>query len=121
MPGGTTPALTRGFGAVFTDVEPADTSGIEFFDATGASLGTYYAPAASGSETLSFLGVDFGDAAVSRVRVTAGTAAPGGPEGAGTDPVVLDDFTHGEPIQAAAVPEPGSAALLAAGPVALGS
>lgn len=98
----------------------AHTSGIEFFDAAGASLGTYYAPAASGSETLSFLGVDFGDAAVSRVRVSAGTTALDGPERAGTDLVVLDDFIHGEPIQTAAVPEPGSVALLGTGPLAFG-
>ena len=54
----------------------------------------------------SFLGVDFGTAVVSRVRITSGNAAlgPGLTDGGIRDLVVMDDFIYGEPVTA--VPEP---------------
>ena len=51
VPGTATAALTRGFGAVFTDVDLANTTSITYFDANGASLGTWFAPALVGSQT----------------------------------------------------------------------
>src|SRR5947207_277060 len=44
VPGSTTPALTRGFGSVFTDVDLANTTSIEFFAANNTSLGTFFVP-----------------------------------------------------------------------------
>jgi hypothetical protein len=117
VPGSTTAAVTEGFGAVFTDVDVPNVTSLQFFDRQGSSLGTFFVPAASGDETLSFLGVAFDDAVVNRVRIVAGNQAlaPGVTSG---DLVALDDFIYGEP-RAAPVPEPSTLALLAAAGAAL--
>jgi hypothetical protein len=115
--GSTTPAVSRGFGAVFTDVDLANTTSLSFFDANGASLGTFFAPALVGSATFSFLGVSFADAVVARVRIVAGNVALGAgvldANGNPTDLVVMDDFLYGEPV--AVVPEPATVLLTATG------
>jgi hypothetical protein len=110
IPGSTTTALTRGFGAVFTDVDLANITSLQFFDAANNTLGTFSVPATTGNETLSFLGVDFGSAIVSRVRITSGNLAlgPENNEGGSQDLVVMDDFIYAEPVP---VPEPASAVL----------
>jgi hypothetical protein len=112
IPGTTTGALTRGFGAVFTDVDLANTTSLEFFDADNNSLGTFFVPSLTGNQTLEFLGVDFGSAIVSRVRITSGNSVLGPNEDATHDLVVMDDFIYGEPVP---VPEPTSLALLTTG------
>jgi len=114
VPGSTTPSFTSSFGAVFTDVDLANTTGIQFFDTQNNSLGTFSAPVANNG--LSFVGVLF-DAGekIGRVRITSGNAALG----AGindlpptTDLVVMDDFIYAEPAPA---PEPSTWVLLASG------
>ena len=117
VPGSTTAALSRGFGAVFTDVDLADTTSLAFFGASDAPLGTYFVQAGTAAnESLSFLGLDFGSNVVSRVRITSGNTALGGGETGSADLVVMDDFIYGEPVAAStAVPEPGTLALLGAG------
>ena len=114
LPGTNTPGLVTGFGAVFTDVDLPNTTSIQYFDPLGASLGTFFVPAAAGSQTFSFLGVSFPTAQVSRVRVTAGNTALGtgvnDSNGSPTDLVVADDFLYGEPQ---AIPEPATTVLLA--------
>src|SRR3984893_1847104 len=118
VPGTTIPALTRGFGSVFTDVDLANTTSLQFFDASNTSLGTFFVPAGTvANESLSFLGVDFGSNIVSRVRITNGNAALG-PNGGALDLVVMDDFLFGEPV--AAVPEPSTLMLLCGGLRGLG-
>ena len=124
VPGSTTPALSRGFGAVFTDVDLANATSISLFDATNTSLGTFFAQPLAGSETLSFIGVAFAMPAVSRVRIVSGTAALG----AGVldfpvdlvDLAVLDDLVFGEPVGPGAVPEPATLLLVAAGAAGFG-
>jgi hypothetical protein len=111
VPGSTQAALTRGFGAIFSDVDLADTTSISFFDATNTLLDTFFAPSFDGSETFSFLGVDYGSAVVSRVRIINGSEALG-PATTG-DVVAMDDFIYGEPL--VAIPEPEVHALLLAG------
>ena len=113
--GSTTAALTKGFGAVFTDVDLANTTSLTFFDASNVSLGTFFVPAQPFDASLSFLGVDFGSAVVSRVRITSGNAALGAglTDGGGRDLVVMDDFIYGEPT--AAVPEPSTWTLMILG------
>lgn len=124
LAGTTTAALTRGFGAVFTDVDLANTTSLSFFDANNVSLGTWFAPALVGSQSFSFLGVSFTDAIVSRVRITSGNAALGAgitdQNGNTRDLVVMDDFIYGEPTAAAVVPEPATVLLTGAGLALLG-
>ena len=119
VPGSATAALTNGFGAVFTDVDLSNTTSLTFFDGTNGSLGTFFVPpGTTADESLSFLGVDFGSAIVSRVRITNGNAALGPTDGGGIDVVVMDDFLYGEPI--AAVPEPSTWAMMILGFAGLG-
>jgi len=109
IPGTSTVATVSGFGAVFTDVDLANLTSIEFFNENNASLGTFFVPAANNG--LSFLGVAFNAGErISRVRITSGNLVVGGTEnGSSTDVVVMDDFIYGEPT---AVPEPTTMLLL---------
>lgn len=118
VPGTTTPGWVSGFGAVFSDVEFASSSTIEFFDLAGASL-FIQDVLTSNNGGLSFLGaVANAGEKIGRVRITAGndpllghgSYAPGATEG-----VVMDDFIYAEPQ---AVPAPPTLALLAAGGLA---
>ena len=97
IPGSTTAALTTGFGAVFSDVDLANVTSIQYFDANGNTLGTLFVPNATGDETFSFLGALSTDGAViSRVRITSGNQvlAAGNTS---SDLVVMDDFLYGAP------------------------
>ena len=120
IPGTTIPAFTNGFGAVFSDVDFANTTTLTFFGAGGTLLGTFAVPNVVGAnETFSFLGVSFSDFIVSSVRITNGNAAlqAGGLDSPSADRVVMDDFIYGEPR---AVPEPATWAMLLAGFAAIG-
>jgi len=113
VPGSTNPATVSGFGSVFTDVDVANTTSIQYFNANNISLGTFFAPTANNG--LSFLGVSGFDEGIARVRITSGNTAlgPNDANGNPTDVVVMDDFLYGEPK--AIVPEPSSILLLATG------
>ncbi|MCX6951184.1 MAG: hypothetical protein NTV51_03230 [Verrucomicrobia bacterium] len=94
-----TTATVNSFGAVFCDVDLANTSSIECFDAAGKSLGKFFAPVADNG--LSFVGVNFIDGErVARVRVTHGNLplGPGNVDTATADVVATDDFMYGEPL-----------------------
>jgi hypothetical protein len=106
VPGTTTAALTNGFGVVFSDVDLAGSASLEFFDASGASLGTFAVPPAGNSNaTFSFLGVSFNAGErIARARITSGaapllaTASPNDITQTGpADLVVTDNFIFGEP------------------------
>lgn len=114
VPGSTTPAFVTAFGAVFTDIDVSTSTSIQFFDVNNLSLGTFFAPAASGDGTLSFLGVRF-DASerIGRLRITSGNQILGGSQSG--DLVVMDDFIYSEPR---AAPEPATSTLMLA-PLAL--
>lgn len=102
LPGTTNPAVVSGFGAVFTDVDSATSTSLQFYDQSGASLGVFAVPALAGSQSLSFLGVSFnGGERVSRVRIRSGDGALGPNDNAVEgDMVVMDDFIYGEPQSA---------------------
>ena len=78
VPGTSTPGLTTGFGAIFSDVDLANTTSIQLFGTDNTSLGLYYV-LTGGVESggLSFLGISFGTPTISRVRITAGNSALG--------------------------------------------
>jgi hypothetical protein len=103
------PAVTTGFGAVFTDVDRPSGNGpggknaprkgstlIEYFDQNHKLLFSSLVPAAPGDAGLSFLGIVFADARIARVRITTGDRAPGADDTL-KDIVMMDDFLYGEP------------------------
>lgn len=95
--GGELPATTMGFGAVFSDVDTQQKTSMKFYDINGKLLYAAAVPASPGDGSLSFLGVLFSDAAIARVRITAGNAKPGVADGEKADVVMMDDFIYGEP------------------------
>jgi hypothetical protein len=113
IPGSDKPALTQGFGAVFSDVDLANTTSITLFGSANNSLGTFFVPATAGSETFSFLGILFPDPVISRVRITSGNVPVGGIDQNGdfADVVVMDDFIYSEPR---GVPDTGMSVTLLA-------
>ncbi|MGB3693913.1 MAG: PEP-CTERM sorting domain-containing protein [Spirulinaceae cyanobacterium] len=111
VPGTDTAATVSSFGAVFSDVDLAETSKMEFFDVDGNLIQTNFVEAvADRDESFSFLGVTFDDFLVSKVRITSGNAALGADtfDGNGVDLVALDDFIFSEPQAVERVPEPSS-------------
>jgi VPDSG-CTERM motif len=113
VPGTSTPASINGFGAIFSDVDLANTTLIELLDIHANSLGTFFVPATTGSETFSFLGISFVDSVIAHVRITSGNF----PVGTGVtdqngdlrDIVTMDDFLYDEPRS---IPDGGSTVLL---------
>jgi hypothetical protein len=117
LPGTNTAATTSAFGLVFTDVEVAGLSRLEFFDENNSLLYSRDA-LVSANQGLTFLGAlaNAGER-ISRVRITAGAntitsnGALGNPN---DDVVVMDDFLYAEPISKS-IPEPSTFALLTLG------
>ena len=102
VPGTTTDASVKGFGVVFSDVDDANSTDIEFFNGT-KSLGVFKAPAAAGAAKYSFLGVQFPVEKITRLKITAGNAAlAAGVKDmtvSGTkDLVAIDDVLYSEPL-----------------------
>lgn len=95
IPGTDTPAVSRGFGAVYTDIDRVENTAFEYFDADGESLGKFAAPVSDAG--LSFLGVAFDQPVVARVRIEYGSGELGPDESADYDVAVMDDFIYGEP------------------------
>lgn len=111
VPGSGTASYTSAFGAVFTDVDLANTTSLQFFDFSNSLLGTFFVPTANNG--LSFLGIQFNAGErVGRVRITTGSAALGGADSSTNDMVVMDDFIYAEP---AAVPEPAAWTMMVLG------
>ena len=107
VPGTDQPAVTSGFGIVFSDVERAGAASITLFTADGANLGTYTSPLRSDAAGHTFVGVAYDRPLVARVEVISGEAplAVGRNDlsaGGAHDLVVIDDFLYGEPQPQAA-------------------
>lgn len=119
LAGSETQAATRGFGAIFLDVELPNTSSIEYFNGS-TSLGKFFVESANSGEP-SFLGVLFDEPVVTNVELILGNGAifdltngntviPGvadDPQN-GVDVVATDDFLYAEPEDVQGVPEPSS-------------
>ncbi|NUN99602.1 MAG: hypothetical protein HUU01_03190 [Saprospiraceae bacterium] len=98
VPGSTTKAVVRGFGAVYVDVDRLENAAFEYFDINNKSLGVYGTPALNEGHV--FLGVIFDKAIVHRVRVEYGNSALGPNESNTVDVSVMDNFIFGEPQEA---------------------
>lgn len=125
VPGSSTPASVSAFGSVFTDVDLANTTKIDYFDPNGNLLTSIFAPVGTtGNESLSFAGVAFNAGEqIARVRITNGNAALGAGvnEAGALDLVVMDDFIYAEPqARISAVPEPTTLILMMTGLVVFG-
>jgi len=100
--GTTTNGLVKGFGVVFSDVDKAAATRVEYFDANGVEIASIPAPARLGAQGFSFVGAVFDSPVVARVLITSGEAALNATitdvsaDGT-TDLVVMDDFIYGEP------------------------
>lgn len=101
IPGSANAAFVRGFGAVFSDVDRANGTSIEYFEGD-KSLGKFNAPARGDANGFSFLGVVFPDHKVTRVTIISGSAGISGQYSynASDDLVVMDDFFYSEPSAA---------------------
>jgi hypothetical protein len=100
--GTTTNGLVNGFGVVFSDVDRAGSTRVEFFDANDVRIAVLVAPNKGDAQLLSFSGAVFASPIVARVRITSGEAALNATitdlsAGGTSDLVVMDDFVYGEP------------------------
>jgi hypothetical protein len=63
------PARTKGFGAVFTNVDSSNATTLELFNGA-MSLGQYIVPNSSDTNKLSFIGVYLPDQMITHIKVT---------------------------------------------------
>jgi len=103
VPGEEVQATVKGFGIVFSDVDVANNTSMEFFS-DGKSIGKFYAPVQSAGSKLSFLGVYFRNQRITSIKVQHGNGLlPQGEKdisaGGSKDLVILDDFLYDEPVK----------------------
>jgi len=103
LAGTTTDAFVKGFGIIFTDVDDANSSSLEFFNGN-KSLGVYKPSARTTTGPYSFLGVYFPNEKITRIKITAGNAVlgPGAidvSDNGTKDLVSYDDVFYDEPKQ----------------------
>ncbi len=101
VPGSNDPATVTAFGSVFTDVDVAGATRLEYFDISGRKILTVPVPAvAHADQSQSFVGVTFTDGTlITKVRIIMGnvTLSDFSSEMHGDDAVAADDFLYAEP------------------------
>jgi hypothetical protein len=102
IPGTDTAAVVQSFGAVFVDVDKANSSRLQAYDKDNRLIADIPAPTRLATDAFSLVGVTFDHPVIARIVLTLGEA----PIGAGindlssgglVDLVVLDDFLYSEP------------------------
>jgi hypothetical protein len=102
VPGTATPALTKGFGVVFTDINNVGGAQLDYYDGQGNLLFRRAAPIEQlPRQGLLFIGVSFDSPVIAWVRIRTGNL-PLGPNNVdgippSADVAAMDDFIYGEP------------------------
>jgi hypothetical protein len=106
--GGDIPAVSTGFGAIFSDVDEPDgrpqrygskdaSTYLRFYDAYGELLYISAVAPSPGDASLSFLGVLFDNPKIAKIKIVTGEVPLGPYDERRQDVVVMDDFIFGEP------------------------
>jgi hypothetical protein len=121
---GATPATVSAFGAVFTDVDLANVTRMEFFNSADVQiLSLNVLPGTTSNGSFSFLGaVAESGESIARVQITTGNSdlGPSEADGSRVDVVAMDDFIYSEPVASNPISVPEPTSLVLAGCAALG-
>jgi hypothetical protein len=102
IPGRDTAAVVQSFGAVFVDVDKANSSRLQAYDKENRLIADIPAPARSANDAFSLVGVTFDQPVIARIVLMLGEAPIGSgindlSSGGLVDLVVLDDILYSEP------------------------